>query len=91
MLNAVIANDFVDMKLDQLIGILTESLEELPDAPLDGATRYKDLKAWDSLAVLTVVDEIDIEYGVLLRKTDFQKLATLQDLCVFVNARLGNV
>lgn len=78
------------MKLDQLIGIFTESLEELPEASLDGATRYKDLKAWDSLAVLTVVDEIDMEYGVLLRKTDFQKLATIRDLCDFVNARMEN-
>ncbi len=90
MLSAICSNDFVDMKIDQLIGIFTESLEELPETPLDGATRYKDLKAWDSLAVLTVVDEIDMEYGVLLRKADFQKLATLQDLYEFVNARVEN-
>ena len=77
------------MKLDQLIGIFTESLEELPDDALTGATRFKDLKAWDSLAVLTVTDEIDMEYGVLLRKLDFQKLATIQELCEFVNSKRG--
>ena len=75
------------MNLDQLIGIFSESLEELPAAPLTGETKFKDLKAWDSLAVLTVTDEIDMEYGVLLRKTDFQALVTLQDLCDFVNTK----
>jgi acyl carrier protein len=77
------------MHLDQLIGIFSESLEELPDAPLEAETKFKDLKAWDSLAVLTVTDEIDMEYGVLLRKTDFQRLITLQDLCDFVNTKRG--
>ena len=78
------------MNLDQLIGIFSESLEELPDAPLEAETKFKDLKAWDSLAVLTVTDAIDMESGVLLRKADLQRLATLQDVCAFVNAKRGN-
>ncbi|CAA6676769.1 MULTISPECIES: acyl carrier protein [unclassified Lentimonas] len=77
------------MNLDQLIGIFSECLEELPENALAAETKFKDLKAWDSLAVLTVTDEIDMEYGVLLRKTDFQNLATLEDLCKFVNAKRG--
>jgi acyl carrier protein len=90
VLGVIFSNDFSYMKLDQLIGIFTESLEELPDCALTGETNFKDLKAWDSLAVLTVTDEIDMEYGVLLRKTDFQKLQTIQDLCEFVNAKRGD-
>jgi acyl carrier protein len=78
------------MNLDQLIGIFSESLEELSDAPLTAETKFKDLKAWDSLAVLTITDEIDMEYGVLLRKTDFQCLITLQELCDFVNTKRGD-
>lgn len=47
---------------------------------LDADTEYKRLKSWDSLAVLTVTDTIEMEYGVLLRKSDLDAAVTLSDL-----------
>jgi len=55
---------------------------------LDADTEYKRLKSWDSLAVLTVTDTIEMEYGVLLRKSDLDAAVTLSDLfeCVRVKS-----
>ena len=75
------------MSLEQFIGHFSESLEELPDDPLTGETVFKDLKVWDSLAVLTVTDTIDMEYGVLLKKADYADCATVAALYDLVQSR----
>ncbi len=68
------------MDIDTFIEHFTGALEDLPDAPLTPDTVFKALKAWDSLAVLTVTDTIDIEYGVLLKKADFASCESIHDL-----------
>lgn len=66
--------------METFIKHIEDSLTELPEGGLTAETDFKELKAWDSLAVLTVTDTIDMEYGVLLKKADYQSCATLQDL-----------
>jgi acyl carrier protein len=70
--------------VNAFIQIFVESLEELPAEPLTADTRFKDLKSWDSLAVLTVSDSIDMEYGVLLKRVDYQNSLTLGELHISV-------
>ncbi|NCG08009.1 MAG: hypothetical protein GWO81_00295 [Verrucomicrobia bacterium] len=74
------------MSLEKLITIVSESLETLPEESLSGGTVFKDLKAWDSLAVLTLVDAVDMEFGVLLKKDDFLECVTLAALYERVQA-----
>ena len=47
---------------------------------LNGETEFKKLKTWDSLGVLMVIDGVEMEFGVLLRKQDFDTITTLAEL-----------
>ncbi len=75
------------MSLNKLINIFEESLDEIPKAGLTETTEYKKLKAWDSLGVLTVVDGIEMEFGVLLLKQDFDAAATLTELYELIKGK----
>lgn len=77
------------MELEALIKIFSESLEELPSTPIDSTTRFKDLKAWDSLAVLTVADSVEIESGVLLKKEDFLESESIAELQALILKKGG--
>lgn len=68
------------MSLDQLINLFEESLDEIPEDFLNGETEFKKLKTWDSLGVLMVIDGVEMEFGVLLRKQDFDTITTLAEL-----------
>lgn len=68
------------MSLAGFIEHFEEAVEDIESGSLKGATRYRDLKTWDSLAVLTLTDTVDMEYGVLLTKADYAACATIEDL-----------
>ena len=76
------------MKLDTFIKNFEEAVEDVEVGSLTALTRFKDLKSWDSLATLTVTDTIDMEYGVVLRKSDFESADTLVELFELVQTRL---
>ena len=76
------------MKLDTFIKIFEEAVEDGEVGALTAQTRFKDLKSWDSLAILTVTDTIDMEYGVIPRKPDFESADTLLELFELVQTRL---
>lgn len=75
------------MDLESFIKHVEDSLADLSEGPLSAETDFKSLRAWDSLAVLTVTDTIDMEYGVLLRKSDYQSCATLRELYDLVSSK----
>ena len=60
--------------------IFEAALEAVEPGTLSAQTHYKDLKAWDSLAVLTVTDAIEMEYGFLLNRKHFENAETVEDL-----------
>ena len=76
------------MDLDTFIKNFEEAVEDVEVGTLTAQTRFKDLKSWDSLAILTVTDTIDMEYGVVPRKPDFESTDTLVELFELVQTRL---
>ena len=76
------------MELNTFIKNFEEAVEDLEVGTLTAQTRFKDLKSWDSLAILTVTDTIDMEYGVVARKSDFESVDTLVELYELVQTRL---
>ena len=62
------------------INIFETSVEAIKPGTLSADTRYHELNEWDSLAVLTFTDAIEIEYGVLLKRKDFENAATIEVL-----------
>ena len=68
------------MGLEKFIKDFETSVEAVEPGSLTAETRYRELQAWDSLAVLTVTDTIEVEYGVLLNKKDFESAVTIEEL-----------
>ena len=58
------------MKIKIFIKHFEESIDGLDPGSVTEATAFKELKEFDSLAILTLTDTIDLEYGVLLKKAD---------------------
>ena len=76
------------MELDTFIKNFEEAVEDVEVGTLTARTRFKDLKSWDSLSILTVTDTIDMEYGVVPRKPDFESVDNLAELFELVQTRL---
>ena len=72
------------MSLEKFIEDFEEAVEDIVPGSLTAATVFKELKSWDSLAVLTVTDVIDMEYDILLKKKSFESVTTLEELYDFV-------
>ena len=78
------------MSLDRFIYIFETAIEAVEPGTLSAETHYKALKVWDSLAVLTVTDAVDMEYGVLLNKKHFESAETVEDLHRMVNEKTNS-
>lgn len=65
------------------------AIDAVEPGALSAETDFKGLKSWDSLAILTVTDTVEFEYGVLLRKDDFIESATLAQLYHIIEVKLG--
>jgi acyl carrier protein len=75
------------MAIEDFLDEVSDLLDEVPTEGLCPSTDFKGLKCWDSLAVLTVTDSIDMEYGVLLNKKDYHNCQTLQELFDLISSR----
>ncbi|MGB0415577.1 MAG: phosphopantetheine-binding protein [Coraliomargarita sp.] len=78
------------MSLETFIGHLEEAVEDIETGALEAGTCYRDLEAWDSLAVLTVIAMVDLEYGVRLKAAILKECATVQELYERVQAQAGS-
>lgn len=72
------------MSLGKFIEDFEEAVEDIEPGSLTATTKYRELEAWDSLAVLTFTDVIEMEYGVLLSKKRLESVATIEELYQFV-------
>ena len=68
------------MEINEFLDEIADALEMPPEEGLSAETDFKGLSNWDSLAVLKVTSGIEIEYGILLKKADYQDCRTLQEL-----------
>ena len=75
------------MELKIFIQQLEESLDGLEAGILNETTAFKELKEWDSLAILTLTDTIDLEYGVLLKKAEIESCETVRSLFDLVQSK----
>ena len=61
----------------------------LPAEGILPETKLADLQNWDSLAILTSLSMIDLEYNVSLKGLDLQNCTTVSDIFLLVNAKGG--
>ena len=76
------------MEIKIFIQQFEESLDGLDAGSVSETTAFKELKEWDSLAILTLTDTIDLEYGVLLKKADIESCGTVQSLFDLVQSKV---
>jgi acyl carrier protein len=62
---------------NQFIDLLKEVLEV---SELSLSDNFKELDEWDSLALLTLIAELDEQYGVLIESDELDKIQTVQEL-----------
>ena len=68
------------MSLAKFIEDFEEAVEDIEPGSLTAATKYRELKVWDSLAVLTVIAMVDAEYDVRLKADTLKNCETLKAL-----------
>jgi acyl carrier protein len=68
------------MSLKKFIEDFEEAVEDIELGSLTAETKYRELDAWDSLAVLTVIAMVDAEYDVRLKADTLKTCETLESL-----------
>lgn len=68
------------MQIEQFIEQVEDALYGVDAGTISRETDFTSLKEWDSLALLTLTDTIDIEYGVLMKKGEIESCATVMNL-----------
>lgn len=73
--------------MEQLIKIIEESLYDLEPGSITEESNIVQLKEWDSLALLTFTDAVDLEFGVLLKKDEIEGSGTVLALHQLIVAK----
>lgn len=73
--------------MEQLIKIIEESLYDLEPGSITEESNVVQLKEWDSLALLTFTDAVDLEFGVLLKKDEIEGSGSVLELHQLIVAK----
>ncbi|MDO9551559.1 acyl carrier protein [Rhodonellum sp.] len=63
----------------KFINLVKEALE-IEERSLEMSDHFKDFDEWDSLSQLTLIAELDDQFGAVIRMNDFKEINTLQEL-----------
>jgi acyl carrier protein len=74
------------MSIEKFIEDFEEAVEDIEPGSLTAVTKFRELGAWDSLAVLTVIAMVDAEYDVRLKADALKSCETLEALFAQVSA-----
>lgn len=64
---------------EKFLELFKETLD-IEDRELKMSDKFRDYEEWDSIANLSVVAMIDVEYEVIIENSVFKELQTLQEL-----------
>lgn len=73
--------------MDEFIRNFEESIEGLEPGSIGADTVMRDLRQWDSLAVLTTLAMIDAEYEVTITANELADQRTIRDLFALVESK----
>jgi len=69
--------------LNQIITLIAECLERNA-SQISGTDQFREYEEWDSLAYLSVIAQIDDDFGIVVPVEDFRTCRTVQDLAAYV-------
>lgn len=67
------------MKLEEALMWIADLFEESVE-DINPETLKEDIPAWDSLGILTLMAELDENFGILLTEEEMQKLQKINDI-----------
>ena len=73
--------------MEKLISIIEESLYGIDPGTVTEDSNIVQLKEWDSLALLSLTDSIDMEFGVLLKKGDIEGAQSVSELWQLIEVK----
>ncbi|MDE6094861.1 MAG: acyl carrier protein [Muribaculaceae bacterium] len=68
------------MPMKEFIEKFAEIFDDVDASTLNGATKFRELDDWDSIAGLSVIGMVDEEYGVTFNADDMRACQTIEDL-----------
>jgi acyl carrier protein len=77
------------MTNEELIRWLAAVFEE-PPANLTAKTQREQIAGWDSLGMLTLMAELDEQFGIQLTEKDIESLNSVADVLAIINSRAAN-
>lgn len=69
---------------EKFLNIIADVLE-VEVSEISMATRFKEMDEWDSLSQLTLIADLDENFGVTIPNADLEKISTLEELYEYVN------
>ena len=64
---------------ENFLDLFKETLD-IEDRELLMSDQFRELEEWDSIANLSMIAMIDVEYDIIIENSEFKKLNTLQEL-----------
>lgn len=77
------------MDITSFIKVLEQTIEGLPPGTLQADTVLTSLPQWDSLAILTFLAQVDVEYNVQISGAEIQQSKTVADLFKVVSGKVA--
>ena len=68
------------MELNDFIAKFSAQFYDTDPAAFKPDTVFKELEEWSSLSVITVIEMVDSEYGIIIDGNVINKAETIQDL-----------
>lgn len=70
--------------LEKIISLMADCLEREADT-IKGSDLFREFEEWDSLAYLSVIAQIDDDFGIVVPIEDFRACKTVHDLADYVS------
>lgn len=75
------------MKIEELIKIFYEILNEDGNNEITVQTDFKEDEKWSSLTAFTIVSELEEKYNIQLRGIELRRCTTVEDLLILINSK----
>lgn len=75
------------MNIEEFIKHFAEQFDEINEADVSSATKFKELDGWDSLVAISLIAMVDAEYGVKLTGDEIRNAQYVSELFEIVKSK----
>ena len=76
------------MEINSFIKQFEDTIEDLPPNSINPEIDFKNLEQWDSLAMLSLLAKLDIEYNVTLTAKELNSCNNVMELYELVKSKM---